>query len=118
MTLIGAGQGNDPASNTILQGTGDHSVVRIGTGTVSTVIFQNLRITGGGGGPGGGIQNGDGHILALVDCTITGNNISGPSGAGGGIFTGTGSRLSLTGCTITRDSTAILAGASRISRGE
>jgi hypothetical protein len=104
VTVIGAGQGNDPASNTIVQGTGTRSVVRILPGTVATVTFQNLRITGGRGGPGSGIQNGDGQILSLIDCTITDNHGGSSAGEGGGIYTGTGSRLSLTGCTITGNS--------------
>jgi hypothetical protein len=100
VTVIGAGEGNDPASNTILKGTGARSVLRIDSTLVVTATLQNLRITGGGGGPGGGIQNGAGNVLSLIGCTIAGNKAQGSGGAGGGIFCAAGSRLSLTDCTV------------------
>lgn len=104
VTVIGAGEGNDPASNTILKGTGARSVLRIDSPLVVTVTLQNLRITAGGGGPGSGVQVGAGAILSVIGCTIHGNNGQGSGGAGGGIFTAAGSRLSLTNCTISGNS--------------
>ncbi len=103
VTVIGAGQGDDPVSNTILQGSGTRSVVRIDADTVVTATVRNLRITGGGGGPGAGLSSSAGTIVSLIDCTITGNHSTGSSG-GGGIFTSAGTRLSLTGTTITGNS--------------
>jgi hypothetical protein len=104
VTVIGAGQGSEPASSTILHGGGSGGVVRIPSGTVVSATFQNLRITAGqSGGAGAGISNGAGNILSLVDCTITDNHATGSSG-GGGIFTSEGTRLTLTGCTITGNS--------------
>src|SRR5829696_8530555 len=84
VTVIGAGEGNDPARNTVLQGSGSGRVVTIDAATVITATFQDLRITGGVGGAGGGIFNGDGNILSLIGCTITGNKAQGTSGFGGG----------------------------------
>jgi hypothetical protein len=105
VTVIGAGEGGDPASNTILQGSGSARVVTIDSATVINATFQDLRITGGVvGGAGGGIYNGDGNVLSLVGCTITGNKAQGSSGFGGGISTSTGARLNLTDCTITDNS--------------
>ena len=87
VTLIGAGDGADPATNTILQGTGTETVVGILRGT-TVVTLQGLRITGGmsrGGEEGGDIYNA-GATLTLIDSTITGNTAS----VGGGIFNGSG----------------------------
>jgi hypothetical protein len=104
VTVVGAGDGNDPARDTILHGTGAQGVMRIQATTVVNATFRNLRITGGGGGPGGGVYNGPGHILSLIGCTITGNTAEGTSGADGGIFNSEGARLSLTDCTVSDNS--------------
>lgn len=105
--LVGAGDG-EGAGNTIVQGTGEGSVVTI-SGGVATL--ERLRITGGDSGntAGGGLQNqgtthlinctisgnttaydggGISHLagtLTLTDCTVSGNSASGVKSAGGGI---------------------------------
>ncbi len=77
--LIGAGDGLG-AGNTVLDGSGGGPVVAISPGR--TVDLQDLRIAGGGGANGGGI-NSNRATLTLTDCTVTGNTVS---GSGGGIF--------------------------------
>lgn len=95
VTLVGAGQGNNPAVDTIVDATGTNDIaVNISTGI--TVALQNLRITGGGPtADGGGIFNG-GALLTVTNCTITGNRATN----GGGIFH-LDHKLTLSGCTIT-----------------
>ena len=97
LTLIGAGEGEDPATNTILQGVGDHPVVAITGGF--EVTLQRLRITGGGGRFGGGIRN-LGGSLTLIASTVTGNTAE---DNGGGIYNDNGSILTLTNSTVTRN---------------
>jgi hypothetical protein len=73
-----------------------------------TASLSGLTITGGGllygrfGAIGGGIGNGG--ILSLTDCTISGNT----GVAGGGIDNG--GQLTLTGCTISDNSAALEGG--------
>lgn len=97
VTLIGAGQGNNPAVDTILDATGLEDIA-INIGSVYTVGLQRMRITGGGGTStpdGGGIFNG-GSMLTVTDCTITGNRAAN----GGGIFH-LANTLTLIGTTVT-----------------
>lgn len=101
VTLIGAGQGNNSAVDTILDATGTNASA-VGISTDLTVGLRGLRIIGGGGTTtpdGGGIFNG-GATLTLTDCTIIGNR----AGNGGGIFH-LDHTLTLRGCTVT-DNTA------------
>jgi hypothetical protein len=99
VTVIGAGHGDNAASNTILDGNGAARVVQIATGT-GTVEMAQLRITGGvaGGGGGAGIRH-LGTTLRMTDCTVTGNTIGGGGGAGG-IQSFAGTTLELTRCTV------------------
>jgi len=102
LTLIGAGDGNS-SGNTILQGSGTFTVVRIDVGI--TVSLQRLRITGGAGAfEGGGIRNFG--KLGLTDCTVTGNNAT---SFGGGILNG-GTSLTLTGCRVSGNTAGINGG--------
>ena len=97
VTLVGAGDGPDPAGNTILRGTGSGRVVTIPENDQS-VTLRRLRITGGaasGGDNGGGIDT-RAALLTLEDCTITGN--SAPNG--GGIRTDGDATVMMSGCTI------------------
>ena len=100
LTVIGAGDGDDPSANTILDADGTATVVRV-RGT-RTVTLQGLRITGGQeSSNGGGINNaGD---LTTSGCTVTGNrgtmNIGGP----GGIFSA--GPLTMTDCTVSANVT-------------
>jgi hypothetical protein len=101
VTVIGAGQGADPTSNTVLKGSGPGlgRTLRIEGPAVTTANLRNLRVTGGDGG----IFVRDGHIASLADCTVTGNTATGSGGFGAGIGASTGSRLSLASCTISRN---------------
>jgi hypothetical protein len=93
LTVIGAGDGADPATNTILQGTGVYPVVSL---YLVAVTLQRLRITGS---HDGGIFNAG--MLTLTDSTVVGNTTS---IKGGGIFNTVVATLTLTGSTITANS--------------
>lgn len=106
LTLRGAGDGTG-VGDTILQGSGTTSVMRIQTAGPDTISLQRLRITGGvASAGGGGIFNAGSLQLSLTACTVTGNttNIM-----GGGILHG-GGTLSLTGCTISENSGNVAGG--------
>lgn len=93
--LIGAGDGDDDASNTILDAGGSGRVAQVNANVIATL--QGVRITGGTvADAGGGILNSG--QLSLTACTIS-NNVA---GSGGGIFhlnVATGP-LALTGCQV------------------
>lgn len=85
--LIGAGDGTDPASNTILRGTGATNVVRVAAGL--TVTLDSVNITGGNATAlpyfnGGGILTDTGVTLTVKNATVGGNTAL----YGGGISTG------------------------------
>ena len=83
LTLIGAGDDADSATNTILQQTRTFSVVSIFESGID-VTLRSLRITGGRTFVGGGIDNvNPGDTLTLIASTVTGNTAT----VGGGIFT-------------------------------
>lgn len=96
--LIGAGDGEDPETNTIIEGGG---VVQ--TGNVVQVLkdvtaeFQKVRIANGNAFFGGGIWN-KGH-LTLNACTVTGN-VASPM-YGGGIVNVIGGSLTMTDTDVT-----------------
>jgi hypothetical protein len=102
--LVGAGDGADPQSNTLLvPHHADQTVMRIfGDGQVITVSLEGLRLTGGEGNAGVGL-----HVLAsssgpvaatLTGCTIT-NNI--PTSLVGGIAATPGTQVTLVDTHIT-----------------
>jgi hypothetical protein len=97
LTLIGAGDGEDPASNTILDAAGAAEVVvLIGDGV--EVTLRGLRLTGSDNLPenvGGGLFN-LGSSLEMTGCTISGNQ----AGDAGAMFNGADSEARLTDCTI------------------
>jgi parallel beta-helix repeat protein len=101
VTVIGAGEGESAASNSILDGNGTARVVEISDGT-GTVELAQLRLTGGApeDDEGGGIRH-QGTTLRMTDCTITGNTANG--NLGGGIFSDTGTSLELTRCTVSEN---------------
>jgi hypothetical protein len=74
LRLLGAG-----AAATVLRGTGTDTVVRVQTNTVD---LENLQITGGNGGVGGGIENGR-STLTLRNVLVSENSAE---SKGGGIF--------------------------------
>jgi hypothetical protein len=82
LTLDGAGQGNDPDNDTILQGDGAGSAVTVTA--MTNAILQDLRVSGGGGATdGGGIHIQNTGTLTLIDSTVAGNTTT---GNGGGIY--------------------------------
>ena len=91
LTLIGAGDGVDTASDTILKNTEDGQYVMLLWGTIT---LKQLRITGGRyGGVGGGISSW--NSLTMANCTVNDNR---SSQSGGGLYSA-GSLL-MKNCTI------------------
>lgn len=89
LTLIGAGQGSNAASYTILDAAGSGRVVSVDNGT--TVSPRRLRITGGNGVFfGGGIYN-EGN-LTLAACTVAQNTAQ---DSGGGIYNDSPGKIAL-----------------------
>jgi hypothetical protein len=98
LTLIGAGQGDDPASDTIFDARGNGVVVRITAQATSTTL-RRLRVTGGNSlGPPGAISD-DGGDLTMTDCTVSENR-------NGGIGKFRAGTLQLTDCTVSENSTS------------
>ncbi len=98
VSVIGAGDGDDTASNTILDGNDAARAVLINSGT-GTVELERLRITGGATSSfAAGIRH-EGTTLRMRDCTVTGNTGAGGSSAGG-ISSNFGTTLELTRCTV------------------
>jgi hypothetical protein len=93
VSVIGAGQGNDPASNTVLTGGATQRVLIIPAGQVA---LRQLHVRDGNVDQdvGGGIANA-GTSLSLHDCTVT----ECTSPFGGGIYHLSGT-LDMTGCTV------------------
>ncbi len=92
IAVIGAGDGVNTASNTILDAQNSGRVTLVNPGI--TVTLRRLRFTGGNTiSSGGGIAN-DG-TLTVLGCTVTGNHAY---SLGGGI--NNGGTLTLTGCTV------------------
>jgi len=81
-TLVGAGQGDDPGSNTILDGGQAGRVLTVGAGLNASLT--GLRLTGGKvtNADGGGISANGGE-LRVTSCAIVGNVVS--NGLAGGI---------------------------------
>lgn len=96
LTLVGAGQGNNPASDTILTANQAGRVVWV-TDAAGPVTINGLRVTGGklSSDSGAGILH-MGTSLTMTACTVTENAGNGVSGVG--IYSL--SRLQLTDCTI------------------
>lgn len=118
LTLIGAGGGSDPASNTILDGGGTSRVATIFSGV--TVTLQGLRITRGRDeASGGGIEN-EGN-LTMMDCTITDNRAGRSDGTGfgygGGIENSPSGTLSMTNCIISNNSANVEGGGIHLLQG-
>jgi hypothetical protein len=98
LTVIGAGQGTDPETNTILQGTGADRVIVV---TGGIVHLEALRITGGTADFGGGVSREGLANLTMNDCTVTGNHATLD---GGGIVNGVSFPTTLNNCTISGNS--------------
>jgi predicted outer membrane repeat protein len=105
VALIGAGQGMDPSSDTILDAQGQGNVVRVSLGTTTTL--RDVRITGGKAfGHGGGIENRG--TLVLSSCTIDDNHAPVPNSGGGGI--GNFYVATLKNCTVSRNTSSTAGG--------
>ena len=82
VSVIGAGEGDDPDSNTILDVGGVGRVLVINSG-VGLVELERLRVTDSNPArAGGGIEHG-GTMLRMTACTVSGNT---SAIAGGGIL--------------------------------
>jgi hypothetical protein len=103
LTLIGVGDGDDEASNTILNAGGTDRVV---WNNGATATLHGLRITGGATDfiGGGGVYNTG--TLTMIGCTVTGNACT-TNATGGGISNSTGSTLTMTDCTVSDNTSAL-----------
>lgn len=121
VTLIGAGDGEDPAYNTIFTDVGSDDAVARFEGGTSTL--RGVRVTGGNGG---GVLN-NFASLSLADCSIIGNSIVGVGGGiqnngvlnatnvkaegnvasnqGGGLFNFSGSTITFAGSNLVAENT-------------
>jgi hypothetical protein len=85
VTISGAGQGDDPAVDTILDGGGVNAVMWINSPDPNnpiTVTLNGLRFQNGYSGGGSGLKN-SGGVVAITDCTFADNETT---GFGGGIL--------------------------------
>lgn len=96
LTLVGAGQGSDPQTSTILDGNTTQRVLLVQGGT-SDVTLEHLRVARGevGSGLGGGILH-RGKTLVMQDCTVAANR----GRLGGGLLADNGSPLQMTRCAV------------------
>jgi hypothetical protein len=102
LTLVGAGDGANAASNTILDAAGNGIAVVI-DGSV-TVTLHSLRITGGDDDAAGGVYNSGGD-LTITRCTVIENETS---GSGGGIYNS--ATLTMLDSTVTDNTAGIVGG--------
>ena len=94
VTLIGAGPGDDPATNTILDAERSFRVISVAVGV--TAVLNGVRITNGlvtQGNKGGGISALSSSSLQLTNCAVVENETESD---GGGIHIDRG-RLQLSG---------------------
>jgi hypothetical protein len=102
VSLIGAGEGAYPTTDSILNANGSGQVLLINAG-VGPVELLRLRVTGGSSPgrifdpDGGGISH-LGTTLRMTDCTVAGNSVV--AFGGGGLFIDTTSTLEMTRCTV------------------
>ncbi|MFT4041238.1 MAG: hypothetical protein QM692_23855 [Thermomicrobiales bacterium] len=72
VTVIGAGAGNNPAIDTILDAQGAKGVTTVTLTSKSTTTLRSLRVTGGAG-CGGGVRTVFSSTLTLNACTVADN---------------------------------------------
>jgi len=107
-------EGTGGAGVTIIDGNGGGSTVSVHTGEPAGTAIRGFTITGGSGQPvgildvfgqpevipgAGGVHVGASAHLALTDCVIAGNSVTGQDSTGGGVFL-SGGTLSMSGCTV------------------
>lgn len=98
LVLIGAGEGEDPATNTILDANGTGGVLRANLSAVASL--ERLRLTGGNKtSTGAGVVNQG--VLTFTACTITANDTT---SSAGGIHNQSGGQLTLIDCTLSANS--------------
>ncbi|MFN8661619.1 MAG: hypothetical protein U0075_06985 [Thermomicrobiales bacterium] len=111
VTMVGAGMGEDPATNTILDGSDSGRTLSISDG--ATVSLSRLRITRGNAGssPGGGIfaKGGD---LTIDNCAIEKNRAD----SGGGIHVKDG-RLTMRNTSVAENTGTISGGGIQLLTG-
>jgi hypothetical protein len=117
-TLIGAGQGDDETSNTVLESGGNTRVLTIPSGkpplTLERVQVRNgwIVTTNATHVSGGGILLQQNSSLRMTECTVRRNNLVnhgslGTRAAGGGIAVEPNSTLELTRCTVRENNITI-----------
>lgn len=86
VSVTGAGSGDDPATNTILDGQGSQRVVDV-IGAVPPILasLRRVRIQGGRDSTGAGLDSGSLTEVNLVECAITDNIGTGAGSEGGGL---------------------------------
>jgi hypothetical protein len=118
VTLVGAGQGDDETSNTVLESGGNTRVLEIPSGkpplTLERVQIRNGRIitTDGTHIAGGGVLLRQGSALHMTECTVRRNDLvnhgtAGTRARGGGIATEQNSTLEMTRCTVRENNITI-----------
>ena len=97
MRVVGAGEGDSPATNTILDAAGAGRVLDIAA--AETVRLDRLRLTGGSTNDSfaAGIRH-RGGTLRMTECTVSDN--TSVNGSGGGIFVDVTRKLDMTRCTV------------------
>lgn len=96
LTLLGAGDGDDPSVDTILDGNNASTVISVNPG--QTVNLSSLRITRGRRLEAGGVRNRG--VLTMSDCTVA-DNESTNNGSGGGISNE--ETLTMTDCVVSQN---------------
>ena len=98
VSLVGAGEGSDPATATILDATGTGGRVLTINAGVGLVVLQRLRVTGATTSLGGAGIFHLGTTLRMTECTVAGNTAT--NSVGGGLVVDASSTLEMTRCTV------------------
>ena len=96
LTLLGAGDGNNPAVDTILDGNNAGAVIGVAAG--QTVSLSGLRLTRGRQSSAGGVRNQG--MLTMSDCTVVDNECT-STNCGGGIDND--ANLTMTDCVVSQN---------------
>ena len=117
VTVIGAGDGNDPVRHTILDGNTTQRVIAIPP-SAGTITLQDLRVTGGAVSDslGAGIFN-DSSSLEMRSCTLVDNHAANSSSESFGGAISSFGNLTLTDCHLTGNSAGSLGGGIHVGPG-